>query len=110
MLVKLCLEEKIPLVNIVRRPEQEILRSIGAVHVCNSSRRRSGVELTEALTVTSATLAFDAIGGGKLASRILTCMEAAATATATGGEYSRYGSTVRKQVYIYGGLDPARRC
>jgi hypothetical protein len=60
-------------------------------------------ELTAALTATGATLAFDATGGGKLASQILTGMEAAASATA--GGYSRYGSTVHKQVYIYGSLD-----
>jgi NADPH:quinone reductase-like Zn-dependent oxidoreductase len=108
MLVKLCLEESIPLVNIVRKPEQEsLLRSIGAVHVCNSDSPSFRSDLTEALTVTSATLAFDATGGGKLASQILSGMEAAATATATAAEYSRYGSTVRKQVYIYGGLDPS---
>jgi NADPH:quinone reductase len=106
MLVKLCLEEQIPLVNIVRKPEQEsLLRSIGAVHVCNSVSSSFRRDLTEALTVTSATLAFDATGGGKLASQILSAMEAAATASAS--EYSRYGSTVRKQVYIYGGLDPS---
>ncbi len=108
MLVKLCLEENIPLVNIVRKPEQEsLLRSIGAVHVCNSDSPSFRSDLTEALTVTSATLAFDATGGGKLASQILSAMEAAASATATAAEYSRYGSTVRKQVYIYGGLDPS---
>jgi len=106
MLIKLCLEEEIPLVNIVRKPEQEtLLRSIGAVHVCNSVSPSFRRDLTEALTVTSATLAFDATGGGKLASQILSAMEAAATASAS--EYSRYGSTVRKQVYIYGGLDPS---
>jgi hypothetical protein len=61
-------------------------------------------DLVEALTATSATLAFDATGGGRLVSQILTCMEAASSASAT--EYSRYGSTTHKQVYIYGGLDP----
>src|SRR5437867_3997887 len=60
-------------------------------------------DLTEALVATGATLAFDAIGGGRLASQILSCMEAAANRTAR--EYSRYGSTTHKQVYIYGGLD-----
>jgi NADPH2:quinone reductase len=60
-------------------------------------------DLTEALGATGATLAFDAIGGGRLAGQILTAMEAAAIAKAT--EYSRYGSTTYKQLYIYGGLD-----
>jgi len=104
MLVKLCLEEDIPLVNIVRKPEQEaLLRSIGATYVCNSASPSFMTDLIAAVTATSATLAFDATGGGNLASQILTAMEAAASATAS--EYSRYGSTVRKQVYIYGGLD-----
>jgi|ERR1039458_7452815 NADPH:quinone reductase-like Zn-dependent oxidoreductase len=105
MLVKLCAEEDVPLVNIVRKPEQEVLlKSIGAVHVCNSTSPSFMGDLIEALKATSATVAFDAIGGGKLASQILTCMEAAASA-ATSASYSRYGSTTHKQVYIYGGLD-----
>jgi NADPH:quinone reductase len=104
MLVKLCLEEQVPLVNIIRRPEQEdLLRGIGAVHVCNSTAPSFMSNLIEALRSTSATVAFDAIGGGKLASQILTGMEAAAAATST--EFNRYGSTTHKQVYIYGGLD-----
>jgi len=104
MLNKLCISDEVPLVNIVRRPEQEeILRAAGAIYVCNSSSPKFMDDLIQALTATSATLAFDAIGGGKLAGHILTCMEAAALASAT--EYSRYGSTTHKQVYIYGGLD-----
>ncbi|MCU1622113.1 MAG: oxidoreductase [Frankiales bacterium] len=104
MLHKLCLAEDVPLVNIVRKPEQEeLLRALGAVHVCNSTSPSFVDDLIDALRVTSATLAFDAIGGGPLASQILTGMEAAATAS--GGAYSRYGSTTHKQVYIYGGLD-----
>ena len=106
MLVKLCLEEEVPLVTIVRKPEQaELLRSIGAVHVCDSSAPTFMTDLINSLKLTSATLAFDATGGGKLVSQILTAMEAAANAS--GGEYSRYGSTLHKQVYIYGGLDPS---
>ena len=104
MLNRLCREDQIPLVNIVRKPEQEeLLRAAGATFVCNSSKPEFMDELTAALTQTGATLAFDATGGGKLASQILSCMEAAANATA--GGYSRYGSTVHKQVYIYGSLD-----
>ena len=60
-------------------------------------------DLIDAIVATSATIAFDATGGGKLVSQILTAMEAAANTS--GREYSRYGSTVHKQVYIYGGLD-----
>ena len=104
MLVKICLADGVPLVNIVRRPEQvELLRSVGAEHVCDSSAPTFTADLTTALVATGATLAFDATGGGRLAGQILGCMEAAANATAT--EYNRYGSTVHKQVYIYGGLD-----
>ena len=109
MLNKLCIEENVGLVNVVRKPEQEdILRAIGAVHVCNSTSPTFMADLIEALRVTSATLAFDAVGGGSLAGQILTGMEVAATAS--GGAYSRYGSTTHKQVYIYGGLDEHRRC
>ena len=104
MLNRLCIEEQIPLVNIVRKPEQEhLLRSAGASHVCNSSSPDFMADLAGALQQTGATLAFDAVGGGRLASQILTCMEAAASATAP--SYSRYGSSVHKQVYIYGSLD-----
>jgi NADPH:quinone reductase-like Zn-dependent oxidoreductase len=104
MLNKLCLEDGVPLVNIVRKPEQEdILRAIGAVHVLNSTAPTFMEDLIAALHETKATLAFDAVGGGELASQILTAMEAVASASA--GEYSRYGSGTHKQVYIYGALD-----
>ncbi|MDX1880626.1 zinc-binding dehydrogenase [Mycolicibacterium sp. 141076] len=104
MLVKICLADGVPLVNIVRKSEQEqILRDLGAEYVCNSATPTFEHDLLEALKATSATLAFDATGGGTLASQILNGMEQAANATAT--QYSRYGSSVHKQVYIYGSLD-----
>ncbi|MGW4097309.1 zinc-binding dehydrogenase [Mycobacterium sp. NPDC004974] len=104
MLVKACLADGVPLVNIVRKAEQEeILRGLGATHVCNSASPTFETDLVEALKATSATLAFDATGGGTLASQILNGMEQAANATAA--QYSRYGSAVHKQVYIYGSLD-----
>ncbi|WP_396898036.1 zinc-binding dehydrogenase [Mycolicibacterium sp.] len=104
MLVKACLADGVPLVNIVRKAEQEeILRNLGATYVCNSASPSFEADLVEALKATSATLAFDATGGGTLVSQILNGMEQAANATAT--EYSRYGSSVHKQVYIYGSLD-----
>ena len=104
MLNRICLKDGIGLVNIVRKPEQEeLLRAQGAVHVCNSTAPGFMADLTRALVATGATIAFDAIGGGRLAGQILTGMEAAASQSAS--EYSRYGSTVHKQVYIYGGLD-----
>jgi len=104
MLNKICLQDGVALVNIVRKPEQEeILRKIGAKYVCDASKPSFMDDLTQALVETGATLAFDATGGGKLASQILTCMEVAINKTAK--EYSRYGSAVHKQVYMYGALD-----
>ena len=104
MLTRICIADKVGLVNIVRTPQQEeILRAIGAAFVCNSGAPTFMQDLTEALVSTGATIAFDAIGGGKLAGQILTAMEAAANRSAT--EYSRYGSTTHKQVYVYGMLD-----
>ncbi len=104
MLNKICLKDGIGLVNIVRNKEQaEILRKLGAKHVVDSNAPTFMDDLTNALVETGATLAFDAIGGGKLAGQILACMEAAINKTAKA--YSRYGSNTHKQVYIYGGLD-----
>jgi NADPH:quinone reductase-like Zn-dependent oxidoreductase len=105
MLNKICIKDGIALVNIVRKADQmEILRKIGAKHIVDSSSPNFMSELTDALAETGATIAFDAIGGGKLAGQILTGMEAAINRDAK--VYSRYGSNVHKQVYIYGMLDP----
>jgi NADPH:quinone reductase len=104
MLLRICLADDIGLVNIVRKQEQaDLLRAAGARIVCNSSSPSFMEDLTRALSETGATIAFDAVGGGRLASQILTCMESAAVARMK--EYSRYGSTTYKQVYIYGMLD-----
>lgn len=104
MLNKICIKDGIGLVNIVRSKEQaEILKKIGAKHVVDSSVPSFLDDLTAALVETGATIAFDAIGGGKLAGDILNCMEIAINKTAK--EYSRYGSSVHKQVYVYGALD-----
>ena len=104
MLNKICLKDGIGLVNIVRSAEQEgILRGIGAVHVCNSASPAFMDDLIEAIAATGATVAFDAIGGGPLADQILRCMEIVAGQDLA--VYSRYGSSVHKQVYIYGMLD-----
>lgn len=104
MLNQICLKDGIKLVNIVRKQEQaNLLKAQGAVHVCNAASPTFMQDLTEALVATGATIAFDATGGGKLAGQILTCMEAALNKTAR--EYSRYGSTTHKQVYLYGSLD-----
>ena len=104
MLNRICIQDGIALVNIVRKPEQEaLLRSIGARFVCRTDAPTFLEDLTQALVATGATIAFDATGGGKLAGQILGCMEAALNRNAT--EYSRYGSATHKQVYLYGGLD-----
>lgn len=104
MLNRICIADGIDLVNIVRKPEQEaLLRDMGAKYVVNSSSDSFMADLTQALIETGATIAFDPIGGGRLASDILTCMEVAVSRNMT--EYSVYGSTIFKQVYIYGGLD-----
>jgi NADPH:quinone reductase-like Zn-dependent oxidoreductase len=106
MLNKICLKDGIPLVNIVRKPEQaKLLKGIGAKHVVDSSAATFLDDLTQAMVDSGATIAFDAIGGGKLASQILTAMEIAINKTAK--QYSRYGSSVHKQVYIYGSLNTA---
>ena len=108
MLVKICLADDIPLVNIVRKEEHvELLKNLGAKYICNTSDEDFMENLIDCLVETGATLGFDATGGGnegKLAGQILSAMEVAANKNAT--EYSRYGSDTYKQVYIYGGLDP----
>ena len=104
MLNRICLADEVPLVNVVRRPEQAaLLREQGALHVCDSSQSTFDADLVAALRETRATLAFDAVGGGDLAGRILNAMEAAIVAP--DAPYSRYGSDVHKQVYVYGALD-----
>ena len=103
MLQRICAKEGIGLVNIVRDQFQvDLLRALGATHVCNSRSPTFMQELIDSLVATGATLAFDAIGAGDLASRILTGMETALNRNST--QYSRYGSPIHKQVYIYGAL------
>ena len=103
MLIRICRDDGVPLVNIVRKPEQvALLHAVGAEHVVDSSSESFVDDLTAALTATGATIAFDAIGGGDLAGLLLARMENVAS---QGSEFSRYGSDTRKQVYIYGSLD-----
>ncbi|QDW38031.1 zinc-binding dehydrogenase [Bradyrhizobium sp. KBS0727] len=107
MLNRLCQADGIPLVNIVRNEEQvQILKGLGAKHIVNSAQASFRDDLISALKATGATLAFDAIGGGKLAGQILNAMEAVA-AGASAETYNMYGSSVHKQVYVYGTLDPS---
>ena len=109
MLVRICKDDGIPLINIVRKQEQvDLLKSLGAQYVCNTSKASFMDDLVSALSETGATLGFDATGGGnngELPGQILAAMEIAANRAAK--EYSRYGSDTYKQVYIYGGLDPS---
>ena len=103
MLVKICADDGVPLVNVVRKPEQaELLRGIGAEHVVDSSQPDFSEQLTEAIRTTGATLGFDAVGGGTLAGDILSAMERAQPPLES---YTPYGTTTPKQVYIYGSLD-----
>jgi NADPH2:quinone reductase len=104
MLNRICLADGIGLLNIVRKEEQvALLRELGAEYIVNSSAASFREDLVGALTATKATLAFDAIGGGRQVTSILSAMETVAVANME--EYSRYGSAAFKQVYIYGGLD-----
>jgi NADPH-dependent curcumin reductase CurA len=103
MLNKICIADGVPLVNIVRSDEQtQILKDIGAKFIVDSSKPTFMEDLISAITATGATLGFDAIGGGKLAGQILAAMEISLNSRP--GAYSRYGSSVHKQVYIYGRL------
>jgi NADPH:quinone reductase-like Zn-dependent oxidoreductase len=104
MLVRICADDGVPLVNIVRRPAQvEHLRALGAQHVVDSSAPTFTDDLVAAIAATGATIAFDAIGGGTLASQILMAMERVAARSMT--TFSHYGSSTHKQIYIYGSLD-----
>ena len=106
MLNRVCIADGVGLVNVVRRDEHvALLREQGARHVVNSASPTFAAELADAVAATGATLAFDAIGGGRLAGQLLAAMEAALARGAT--EYSRYGTSTLKQVYLYGSLDPS---
>jgi NADPH:quinone reductase-like Zn-dependent oxidoreductase len=104
MLLRICREDGIPLVNIVRREQQAAqLVALGADHVCNSSAPDFAEQLRAAVAATGATIAFDAIGGGTMPGLLLETMETVAAADM--GFYSPYGSLGLKQVFIYGHLD-----
>ena len=105
MLVKICREDGIGLVNVVRSQAQaELLRGLGAEHVLDSTAPDFSERLIDAVAATGATMGFDAVGGGKLAGQLLYAMEQAAL---RGAGWSRYGSDGEKKVYIYGALDLA---
>jgi len=105
MLVRLCADDGIPLVNIVRNAQQvALLRGMGAKYVIDSTSPTFAEELEQALSETGARVVFDAIGGGPLLGTIMTAMEKVANAD---GAYSRYGSAQVKRGYVYGALDMA---
>lgn len=107
MLNRICLKDGIPLVNIVRKPSHvALLKEQGAEHIVDSSSPDFQSNLVEAIAATGATLAFDAIGGGRLASQVLHAMETALLRQ-PGHVYSRYGTDTHKQVYLYGSLSRA---
>jgi len=104
MLVKICLADGVPLVNVVRRQEQaDLLKSIGAQYVVNTSLKTYEKDLVDALVASGATIAFDATGGGTLGFEIIKGMEMAALRK--GGGMTSYGSSTFKKLYIYGGLN-----
>ncbi|MEY4473606.1 MAG: hypothetical protein RL671_1910 [Pseudomonadota bacterium] len=103
MLVKICQEDGIPLVNVVRSDAQvKLLKDLGATHVLNMNDADYMPKLIDAIAETKAMIGFDPIGGGTVASQFLSAMEAAAS---RGAAFSRYGSSEPKKVYIYGALD-----
>ena len=105
MLVKICHEDNVPLVNIVRSPEQvALLKALGAEYVVDSSAESFLTDLAAAIEATGAMCLFDAIGGGKLVGQVLTVMEQVAN---KGAAFSRYGSNAPKHAFIFGALDLA---
>lgn len=108
MLQKLCLKEGIPLVNIVRKQEQEdLLREIGAEHVVRSDEETFMEDLLKSVRATKATIAFDALGGGDMADKLFGTMEKVAQASSPKGSIG-YGREVMKQVYSYGSLEKSK--
>ncbi|MCK0100130.1 zinc-binding dehydrogenase [Qipengyuania sp. S6317L1] len=104
MLVKICAEDGLELVNIVRKAEHvEMLKGLGAKHVVNSSDDDFMAQLRSAIDATDAFYGFDPIGGGQATDTVFKAMEQVAVKKMT--EYSRYGSNQEKRMFIYGRLD-----
>lgn len=104
MLVKICQEDDMPLVNIVRKAEHvELLKGLGATHIVNSSDDDFADQLRGAIDATGAYCGFDPIGGGDMVDVCFKAMEQVAASKMS--EYSRYGSEQAKKMYIYGRLD-----
>ncbi len=104
MLVKICQEDGMGLVNIVRKAEQEtILRDLGAEWVVNSSAPDFLPKLMAAIDATDAYYGFDPIGGGTTVDACFKAMERVAVGKMK--DYNRYGSNQQKRMFIYGRLD-----
>lgn len=104
MLNKICLEDGMKLVNIVRKESQvDLLKGLGAEHVLNSSDDDYMAQLRAAISATGAFLGFDPIGGGQNTDHVLKAMEQVAASQMD--EFSRYGSNQDKKMYMYGRLD-----
>ena len=104
MLNRICLEDGMGLVNIVRKDDQvQLLKDQGATHVVNSSDDDFMEQLKAAIEETDAYYGFDPIGGGKMVDHCFKAMEQVAVAKMT--EFSRYGSNQQKRMFIYGRLD-----
>lgn len=106
MLIKICAEDGIELVNIVRKADHvNLLKGLGARYVVNSSDDDFKARLFDAIDATGAFYGFDPIGGGRAVDGVLAAMEKVAVSRMP--EYSRYGSTQAKRMFIYGRLDPS---
>lgn len=104
MLNRICLEDGMTLVNIVRKPDQaELLKSQGAEWVVDSSASDFMDQLRKAIDATGAFYGFDPIGGGQMVDTCFKAMEQVAVGKMS--EYSRYGSNQQKRMFIYGRLD-----
>ena len=104
MLVKICQEDDLGLVNIVRKSDQvDLLKDLGAKHIVNSADGDFMDQLKSAIDETNAFYGFDPIGGGKMVDSCFKAMEQVASKKMS--EYSRYGSNQQKRMFIYGRLD-----
>ncbi|MBO9455711.1 zinc-binding dehydrogenase [Paracoccus sp. R12_1] len=104
MLTRICNEDGIGLINIVRKASQaELLAKLGSTHVVNSSSDDFMSQLRSAIEDTGAFYGFDPIGGGRSVDHAFQAMEQVAVSRMA--EYSRYGSNQPKRMFIYGRLD-----
>ena len=88
----------------MRKQEQaDLLKGMGSTHVVNSSDDDFMSQLQAAIDDTDAFYGFDPIGGGQSVDTVFKAMERVAVGKMS--EYSRYGSTQQKRMFIYGRLD-----